>query len=230
MLSLIVALALAQQPSCIAEAATRAEAFNLTGAIEALDTASASGCEEATVASVYLQGLSAARRAYAQGGSAESLRPVQEAIASLERHGADVPGPPRIAALVLRAASAAAQSERDEMALFLAEAIRLEALQIAAGQPPAPIISAHEAAGDLWLQVHRFDDARRAYDEAVVQVGANPRIAVGRARLAARSGDVAACAVYRNLLDWWGKRPGEPPEIAEARGYVLTPSCVRPGR
>jgi len=129
------------------------------------------------VADVYARGWEAARAAYAQGGSTESLQPVRDAIAILERNGGNVPGPAQIARLVLLAAAAAAQSERDEMAIFLDEAVRLEALQFAAGQPGAPGVSAHEAAGDLWLQVHRFDDARDAYRRAASVLGMTPRIA-----------------------------------------------------
>jgi len=129
------------------------------------------------VADVYARGWAAARAAYAQGGSTESLQPVRDAVATLDRNGGNTPGPAQVARLVLLAAAAAAQSERDEMAIFLDEAVRLEALQFAAGQPGAPGVSAHEAAGDLWLQVHRFDDARAAYQRAASVLGMTPRIA-----------------------------------------------------
>ena len=138
------------------------------------------------IAAVYARGWDAARAAYAQGGSAESLQPVRDAIAALDRGGANVPGPAQIARLVLLAAAAAAQSERDEMAIFLDQAVRLEALQLAAGQPGAPGMTAHEAAGDLWLQVHRFDDAREAYERAAAVLGMTPRIARALADVNAR--------------------------------------------
>ncbi len=138
------------------------------------------------IAAVYAEGWQVARAAYAQGGSAESLQPVKDAIAVLERNGADVPGPAQIARLVLLAAAAAAQSERDEMAVFLDEAVRVEALQFAAKQPGAPGITAHEAAGDLWLQVHRFDEARAAYQRAAAVLGMTPRIARSLEEVAAR--------------------------------------------
>jgi hypothetical protein len=150
---------------------------------------------------------------------------VKDAVAALERHGADRPGLAQIARLVLLGAAAAAQSERDEMAIFLDEALRQESIQIAAGQPAVSVVTAHEAAGDLWLQVHRFEDARRAYQGASKLFGARPRILLGLARTAARLNDPAGCTEYRRLLEWWGSLAGEPAEIVEARAYVAGSMC-----
>ena len=80
----------------------------------------------------------------------------------------------------------------------------------------APIITAQEAAGDLWLQVHRFEDARRAYLSAAEQVGATRRVTLGLARTAFRLGDLpASCAQYRALVTGWPQKAGEPPELME---------------
>ena len=106
------------------------------------------------------------------------------------------------------------------MALLLEHAIRLEAVQIEADQPPLPVATAHDVAGDLWLQVHRYDDARRAYLEAETQLGARPRLSLGLARVAARLQDrPAACAAYARLAAAWGGR-GEAPELAEAQTFL----------
>jgi len=106
----------------------------------------------------------------------------------------------------------------------------MEALQRAAGQAGAPIIAAAETAGDLWLQVHRYDEARRAYDEAGERFGSSLRILAGRARAARGLNDsTAACAGFRALLDAWAGRPAMPVEIVEAREYVVD-SCVLQGR
>lgn len=147
------------------------------------DTAQACATEE--VAVLYLRGLVAARDAYAFGGSADSLRVVHDTIASIERLS------PRsrqadIVVNVLRAAAAAAQSARDEMAIYLAQAMQIESLQLAARQPGAPLVSAHEAAGDLWLMVYRYEEARQAYLRALAQVGPTGRVLLGLARAEAR--------------------------------------------
>lgn len=69
------------------------------------------------------------------------------------------------------------------MGAYLAQATDMEVLQLEAGQPGAPGISALEAAGDLWLLVYRYDDARAAYERAARYLGMTPRIQAGFARL-----------------------------------------------
>ena len=137
--------------------------------------------------------------------------------------------PPEIARLVLHAAAAAAQTERDEMRLYLESASQLELVQEAAGLAGAPIVTAVEMTGTLWLQVDRYDEARRAYEEAERRHGATPRITLGAARASARLGDTAsACAGYRRLLDSWVSSDMEPPEIVEAHAHVARPECRPP--
>jgi hypothetical protein len=202
----------------LASAAERGESFDLNGAVEDFFRAAGFGCGEAEIAGHYLKGLAAARDAYRYGGSAESLAPVALAIAAIDARAGGVPGIAPIARLVLRAAAAAAQTERDELALLLDQAVRLEAIQLEARQPGLPVVTAHEAAGDLWLQVHQYEDARRAYLLALDRVGMTPRVALGLARVEARRNEPAnACVHYQTLLKWWGSRAGEPPEVAEAR-------------
>jgi tetratricopeptide (TPR) repeat protein len=163
-----------------------------------------------------------AQAAFRQGAPPESLTSVRQAIASLEAIAKGRPGTAEIARLVLQAAAAAAQSERDEMRLYLESAIQMERVQRAAGQAGAPLVSVSEAAGDLWLQVHRYEDARRAYEEAVEQVGFTARVLAGLARSAERLGDMpAACTAYSQLLALWGARQTRPQPIAEARAYLV---------
>jgi hypothetical protein len=234
MTAVFLAWMLAQSAACgdearaaMADAAARVQQFDVAGAIDRLGRDSAA-CDDEAIAMWYLRGLAAAREAYRDGGSPESLAPVKDAIAALAARGAGLPGQAQIAQLVLLAASAAAQSERDEMAVFLDEALRIEGLQIAAHQPGAPMIAAHEVAGDLWLQVHRFEDARRTYQDASELLGSTSRITLGLARTAARLQEPSACGQYRALIQAWGARTGEPPEIAEARAYVRSAPCQAP--
>ena len=132
---------------------------------------------------LYLDGLAAAREASAAGGSPDSLAPVRRAVAVLEQHR----GPrAEIAVYVLRAAAAAAQSERDEMSLLIEHAVRLESVQLEAGEAGLPGVTAHEAAGDLWLRVHGYEQARQAYERAAARVGLTPRIRDSLATVCAR--------------------------------------------
>jgi hypothetical protein len=228
---LTVVLSILQAPcppdamSLVREGGIRADEFDLASAADRFRAAATEGCAQAEITALYLQGLVDAREAFRQGGAPASLAPVRRAIASLDALAKRRPGPAEIARLTLHGAAAAAQTERAEMRLYLESAMTMESLQRAAGQPSAPVTAA-EAAGDLWLQVHQYDDARRAYAAAEAQVGLTRRVAAGLARAAARLNDAAtACANYGMLLARWPAGQTEPSEIAEARQYLAQPSC-----
>jgi predicted PP-loop superfamily ATPase len=91
------------------------------------------------------------------------------------------------------------------------------------------VITAHEAAGDLWLQVYRYDEARRAYTRAVERLGRTRRTTLGLARVAVRLSDEAsACEHYRALVAGWGGGDASA-EIVEARAFVARSSCKSTG-
>ena len=208
-----------QSLQVLATAAARAQAFDLPGALAA--ARAAGDCGEAAGTVEYLEGLLGAAEAVKQGGTVDSLRDVRSAVNALSRRAETGERRWEVASFALRAVAAAAQYERDEMAIYLAEATRIEALLFAALQPGAPLITAHELAGDLWLQVHRFEDARVAYALAAERVGRTARVLLGLARVAHRLQEPArACQEYRWLLEAWGDRAETPPEIGEARSYV----------
>lgn len=145
----------------------------------------------ADVEALYAKGLADARAAFGKGAPPESLVPVREAIAALLKISEERPGQAEIARLTLQAAAAGAQSEREEMALYLDQATRMEVLQLEAKQPGAPGVSALEVAGDLWLQVFRYDEAIKAYERAAQYLGETPRLREGLARARARLKAVA---------------------------------------
>jgi cytochrome c-type biogenesis protein CcmH/NrfG len=233
MIVLLTAVMLAQPAACIgaapalAGARERAAALDPDGARARLEQAPA-GCADAQAALWFLRGLAAAREAYRVGGSPESLEPVKRAMEEVRAYVGRVETA-GVAIALLQAAAAAAQSEREEMALLLDHAQQLERRL---SETASLILGVAEVAGDLWLQVHRFDDARRAYAEAVRLRGPSARVALGLARVAVRLNEVpAACAAYRDLLAMRVKE-AEAPEDAEARSFLRRPDCnagtVRP--
>ncbi len=171
-------------------------AFGIADALARVQAAAAEGCEDAAVAELYLAGLIAAEEAWRLGGTDASLAPVRAAAASL---AARAVGQIRaeVARLVLLAAAAAAQSEHHEMAVLLAQATHVEQRLQATGQPGAPYVSAFESAGDLWMRVHRYAEAERAYATAAGQIGSTPRIAAGAARAARRLRETIPVAAPR---------------------------------
>jgi hypothetical protein len=168
----------------------------------------------------------AAREAYRAGGSEAALEPVRKAISALEAAATRGSGTAEVGRVVLLAASSAAQSERDDMKLMLDHATSLEKRQLAAQPAAALPVTAHEVAGDLWLQVHRFDVARQAYETAAALVGRTPRVATGLARVAVRLEDqTSACRWYSELMADWNARSDAPAEVLEARKYINDHRC-----
>ena len=210
----------------VAAAVQRGEAFDLAGAADSFAAAATAGCADAGKVAIYVRGLIAARAADAQFGSAASLQPLKMAISALEPYAAANPVA-RAMQAVLRAGMPAAQHERAEMALLIDDMLRRESLQLEAKLPGLPVISAHEAAGYFWLQLRVWDEAARAFELAGRRVGQTPHVMIGAARAASGRQDVAAaCEQYKRLVSWWGSRPGTPPEIVEARGYLKQPQCM----
>jgi tetratricopeptide (TPR) repeat protein len=203
-----------------AEGVRAAASLDVTTAVGRFEAAAENGCADARVAAIYLSAVTAAREAYRVGGSEESLQPVRRAEAALEALASRGDTLAPLVRLLVMAAAAAAQSERGEMDLLLTQAQQLERVRLAGGLSGVPGMSAHELAGDLWLQVHRFEAASAAYRQALDLVGPTPRTLLGLARTAARLDDVrAACEGYARLLREW-RPPGTPGAIVEAREFV----------
>lgn len=226
---LVAAQATAAQPSRCGEGVARARALagrlQMAQAERSLDEDARRGCDVG-IATTYLRGLRLAREVSAKGGDPESLAPVFRAVAELDERG-EVGGPAEIASLVLRAAAAAAQSEREEMAVVLAQALQVERARGARGAEGPPVVSAHELAGELWLQVHRYDEAAAAFRVARGAAGDSPRVAVGLAR-ALRRGEHGpdACAAYRDLVRLArDHRTALKAEVAEASEFLRQAEC-----
>jgi hypothetical protein len=171
-----------------------------------------------------ISGWVTARAAARAGGTGESLAGATTAIATLETLGTrpEWRVESEYARTAIRAAMAAAQDERPEMAIFLAHARGLsDRLTLAQATPEWPLpIDAIE--GDLWLEVDRYDEARAAFERARA-TSPTGFVLVGLARTKARLGDErGACDTYREAMD-----RSERAVQDEARAYLKRPACAR---
>jgi tetratricopeptide (TPR) repeat protein len=158
-----------------------------------------------------LSGWFAARALAATGAAPGGLPPVREmidrigAVTALAPAAGQRPDVLRLqveyAQTLINAAIAAAQDERPEMELLLDHARDLVQRVEQRGDRalwPRPF---NLAAGELWFEVDRFEDARAAYERAV-QGEPSAAALVGLARALARLGrSDAACAAYDRARD-----------------------------
>ncbi|MEZ5293614.1 MAG: hypothetical protein R2745_21200 [Vicinamibacterales bacterium] len=158
--------------------------------------ADAAACPAVVLAAWSWQGWLAARRAEPTGGRPENLAPAADAAARLATLGSAT-SPAAYATAVIRAAEAAAQDERDEMALWLDHAHALsQRLALGADAPrwPLPIDTAE---GLLWLAVDDFEQALAAFERAVA-ANDTPVAWLGFARAMDGLGrEAQACAALR---------------------------------
>jgi tetratricopeptide (TPR) repeat protein len=190
---------------------------NLRLAIEQRMTLPEGRCPEVVLARVALLGWIEARELATTGGPVHLLGPTLEYLKELEGFRS---GPLAIEAeyaeTAIRAAIAAAQDERPEMELLLTHARDLaERLAARARQATWPR-SFNLLAGELWFEVDRYEEARRAFERAL-QSEVSPLALVGLARSLVRLERHAdACRAYRAL------REGPPKLLEEARAYLVT--------
>ena len=223
----VLAAALGQDvcASALVEARALAVRMDTDGAVARLEGGARTGCDvEVPVA--LLRALTVARGAWARGGDEASLRPLKDLIAVIERR-AQPGSPEEIAVLLIHAATAAAQSEHDELFAYLSQALQVERARGVRGLAGAPILTAHEVAGELWLEVYRYDDATAAGRIARGASGDSPRLLAGLARALARQRSTAdACTEYRRLsTDASARVPSMERELAEAEAFLAQPAC-----
>lgn len=156
------------------------------------------GCLPLSLAAWSTRGWLGALDAAAAGGTVESLAEVRQAIELLNTLGGPV-SPAAYAAALLHAAAAAAQDERDEMALWLDHARDLtHRLGLAGTLTPWPL-PIDLAEGELWLGVDDYELAEQAYARALARED-SPTAWYGLARARAARGDAAgACDAYRRV-------------------------------
>jgi hypothetical protein len=159
----------------------------------------AKDCRALTIAAWSARGWLAAQEAANRGGTPEALADVRVVVETIQPLGGAT-SPAAYAVAVLRAASAAAQDERDEMALWLEHARAIAEPFAAAGAAPQWPLPIDRAEGELWLEVHDYELAEAAFTRALATRDSPPawrglaRARAGRDRLA------PACEAYRRML------------------------------
>jgi tetratricopeptide (TPR) repeat protein len=171
------------------------------------------------IAALFARGLGAARSAW-PGGQVGPISAARQAAQRLERLSqAEGPGGRAdVARTLVLAGIAAAQEERDELALLLAHAVDLDpdAGENASTIPQLPL-PVHEVAGDLWLQVDRYDDAIREYEATLARYPDRARAWLGLGRAAAKAGDLPrARDAFTAFLEAWSAADADLPERDEA--------------
>lgn len=180
---------------------------------------SAAACALLRIAAWASHGWTAAAAAADRGGAPAALEPVVEAIEILSRLGS-----PRseaaYAVALLRAASAAAQDERDEMLVWLDEARAVATRLALTGAAPVWPLPIDLAEGELWHGVDDYELAEAAftrglaaYDSPLAWRG----LARARDRRANRSG---ACDAYRRVQQALAAATPPGPLAVEAHGYL----------
>jgi tetratricopeptide (TPR) repeat protein len=171
-------------------------------------------------AMTYAVGLAASQAVRLDGpASLETARAMHDALEADARR-AGRRSIVELERLSVQAAIAAAQEEREEMALVLLHAIDLEN-ELGQGVKPLLAIPVRELAGDLWLEVDRERDARREYLAALSRFPGRARSVLGLARASEALGDVATARdAYRTFLAWWARADADRPELREAASYI----------
>ena len=166
---------------------------------------------------IAMAGWRAARELAPKGGAIELLGPVNERLKALDAiDGAAA----RYAETAIRASVSAAQEEREEMGLLLDHARGLSHQMELLGAPAQWPVPIDELAGELWLEVDRFTEARDAYDRAT-KIAPTPNAWIGLARVSDKLGDrVNACRAYTTA----GQTPGLP-SAAELEISVYLLKC-----
>jgi hypothetical protein len=178
----------------------------------------------------YLRGIQAARAAWPGGRedaltiareSAERLVPLASLAGAWSRA--------ELRRVSVLAAIAGAQEERDELTLLLAHGDQLQARLQAIRPGEDVVLPFDELAGDLWLQIHRFDDARQRYARVVQQSPGRTRAWLGLARAARDAGAGAdARAAAREVQRLWADTAVLETVASELRQIIEGPG-VGPG-
>lgn len=193
----------------VSDASARVQAVDDDAAVQLLERAQLTEpCGDLDVARRALHGWVQARALGRVGGDPSLTGPVMREVEALERlrgdrrPGSSVALATDYAAAALRAAVAAAQDERGEMALYLEHARAVGVYLALLGESSPWPVDIDELEGELWFEVDRYADAVQAFERAA-GAARGARATVGLARALDRSGEtVKACAAYARTREF----------------------------
>jgi hypothetical protein len=170
---------------------------------------------------LYLAAASAAQRGDRQTVDT-ALRVYRGTMDSVAASGHPVHPAMRVMERVLTALGARMHGRADDAVATLTEAATLEEGIPAVGPPVVP--PAREQLAGLLLDLGQLPEAAAAFDSALLRTPNRSATLLGRARVAARTGDAAAAKrYYAMLLANWRSADAGLPELAEARAAVARP-------
>lgn len=184
----------------VAEMVARGDDAAASEAVERGVRGPAERCVLSKIARLSLLGWVEARKLAPAGGAVALLGPASRSLGELDALASlEIGIEAEYAQTAIRAAIAAAQDERPEVALLLVHARDLAERLTARGRRAVWPRSYNLVAGELWLEVDRYEDARLAFDRAV-RAEESPIALVGLAEaLSKLNRHDEACAAYRRV-------------------------------
>ena len=129
----------------------------------------------------------------------------------------------QILTLQARQAAAAAAHAAGDAAGAVKEmeaAVAIEDAIDSLSQPPYPIVPVHELYGSMLMDMGRYVEARKQFEETLKRTPGRPKAIAGIARAAQAMGDTAtARAQYTRLVDMWKNADPDRPELQAARRF-----------
>ncbi len=165
---------------------------------------------------LHLEAMAAAKRKDPATAKARAAEMMERARAQGQH-----PFVQQILTMQAREAAAAAAHAAGDAAAAVREmeaAVAIEDSIDSLSQPPYPIIPAHELYGSMLMEMGRFAEARKHFEEALRRTPGRPKAIAGIARAAEAMGDVAtAKAAATRLLEMWKNADPDRPELHVAR-------------
>jgi tetratricopeptide (TPR) repeat protein len=175
------------------------------------------------VMKLHLEAMAAAKRKDPATAKAKAIEMMDRA-----RVPGQHPFVQQILTMQAREAAALAAHAAGDLAAAVREmdaAVAIEDSIDSLSQPPYPIIPVHELYGSMLMDMGRYTEARRHFEETLRRTPGRPKAIAGIARAAEAMGDTAAASAhYARLNDMWKSADPDRPELQAARRFLQSAS------